>query len=503
MSQTIDPDEADPSAASPSQPEPAAEPGRDDQPAPGYPAAPGEPRASAPAEPAAASSQAADAAAWTAPGSDQAPPYGQAAQATAWTVPGSGQAPPYGQPQGPGYGQVPAYAQGFGAGIGWTLADSPSPILVRFADPAPQNRVTVLFRIVMAIPHLVVLYALNLALEIIGLIGWFAALFTGALPEWAHTFITGVLRWQTRVHSYLSLLTDAYPPFSLDDTAYPVRLLTRPTRLNRLAVFFRIILVFPASIVAGIASLGFVVLSFFGWLIALVTGQLPPALHQAGAAIVRYTARYGGFFYMVTSEYPKGLYGDPPIQGFGVETSSALGGETPAQPEIADTAWPLTLSSAAKSLVTVALVLGVGFIVAYIALIAVLASNSPSVTNALALARVEQANVVLSKSIQTFPSAVQACNGQLSCVTALDRKLGTSLGTFAGTINSIGLSGAASSAATRVVSDSNAAAQDLGQLGAATSVSEYQSTAANGHLQQDLNNLSADYTTLTKDLGAS
>lgn len=378
----------------------------------------------------------------------------------------------------------------------WTLADIPSPIMVSFADPAPQNRLTVLFRIFMAIPHLIVLYALNLALEIVAFIGWFAALFTGALPEWAHVFIAGVVRWQVRVYSYLFLLTDVYPPFSLDDAAYPVRLVTRPTRLNRLAVFFRIILAIPAAIVAAIAAFGFFILSFFGWLIALVTGKLPGALHQAGAAIVRYQARYSGFLFMVTSEYPKGLYGDPPAPGFAAETGMAPGAATQAP----DTTWQLTLSSAAKALVTVALVLGVLGIVAYSVLLGVVVSHSSGVTNALALVKVEQANNQLATTIDGFPAAVSACNGQLKCVAAEDRKLSAALETFVSTLRSISFSGSASAAAASLISDTSTAAQDLKELGAATSVSQYQSIATSGHVQQVLDNLGTDYNALIKDL---
>ncbi len=51
-----------------------------------------------------------------------------------------------------------------------------------FAEPAEQRRLTVLVRIILAIPHLIVLYVLSIASEVVALICWFAALFTGACP---------------------------------------------------------------------------------------------------------------------------------------------------------------------------------------------------------------------------------------------------------------------------------------------------------------------------------
>ncbi len=127
---------------------------------------------------------------------------------------------------------------------------APDEILVAFAEPAEQRRLTVLVRIILAIPHLVVLYVLSIASEVVALICWFAALFTGRLPGGLADFQVGYLRWLTRFSAYLFLLTDVYPPFEFAEAQYPVRLRAEPGPLNRLAVLFRIILVIPASIVS-------------------------------------------------------------------------------------------------------------------------------------------------------------------------------------------------------------------------------------------------------------
>ena len=176
-----------------------------------------------------------------------------------------------------GYGTAGGYAGppgGYGpADGGATLVEGPVPVLVSFAPPAKQNRLTIAFRLLLAIPHLIIVYALGIAAEVVAFIGWWAALFTGSLPDWAHTFITGVVRWQARVSAYTLFLTGSYPPFSLEDESYPVRLVTARARLNRLAVLFRLILLIPAAIVLVLAGYGVAVLSFFCWLIALVAGS--------------------------------------------------------------------------------------------------------------------------------------------------------------------------------------------------------------------------------------
>ena len=123
-----------------------------------------------------------------------------------------------------------------------------APVLVAFAGPAPQSRLTVLVRIFMVIPQLVVLWLLGVAAMVVVIIGWFGALFTGRLPVFAADFLTGYLRWLTRVYAYTVLLTDVYPPFTLDDADYPVRVAVMPGRLNRLAVLFRVFLLIPCLI---------------------------------------------------------------------------------------------------------------------------------------------------------------------------------------------------------------------------------------------------------------
>jgi hypothetical protein len=186
-------------------------------------------------------------------------------------------------------------------------------VLVAFAGPAKQNRLTVLVRIVLAIPHLIVLYALGIATEVVVVISWFAALFTGRVPTGLAGFMAGYLRWSTRVYAYVFLLTDEYPPFELGDTDYPVHVAVQPGRLNRLAVLFRIILVIPAWLIsiALIYGLGTIAI-FIIWLIVLISGTMSETLYGAIAAIVRYFTRFYGYVLLLTGTYPKGLFGDEP-----------------------------------------------------------------------------------------------------------------------------------------------------------------------------------------------
>jgi hypothetical protein len=79
-----------------------------------------------------------------------------------------------------------------------------------------RNRLTTAFRLILVIPHLIVLSLLGVAAFFAWVVAFFAVLFTGRWPDGLRDFVVGVLRWATRVNAYFVLLTDEYPPFSLD-----------------------------------------------------------------------------------------------------------------------------------------------------------------------------------------------------------------------------------------------------------------------------------------------
>ncbi len=96
------------------------------------------------------------------------------------------------------------------------FGDAPYPASYEVVDPAARDRLTVALRIVLAIPHFIVLFFLLCAWWITTVFSWFAILITGAYPEGLYNFGVGCLRWLLRLESYLLLLVDEYPPFSLD-----------------------------------------------------------------------------------------------------------------------------------------------------------------------------------------------------------------------------------------------------------------------------------------------
>lgn len=90
------------------------------------------------------------------------------------------------------------------------------PVTVTIEYREPLSRLTTFFRWFMAIPHWIVLWALGIAAGVLAFIAWWAILFTGKYPQWAFGLVAGYVRWYTRVSGYYLLLTDKYPPFSIE-----------------------------------------------------------------------------------------------------------------------------------------------------------------------------------------------------------------------------------------------------------------------------------------------
>jgi hypothetical protein len=95
------------------------------------------------------------------------------------------------------------------------FGEGPYPLRLEILPPERYNRVTVFFRLFLAIPHYIILFFLAIAQFVVTVIAWFAILFTGQYPEGMFNFSVGVSRWNARVSAYMNLFVDEYPPFSL------------------------------------------------------------------------------------------------------------------------------------------------------------------------------------------------------------------------------------------------------------------------------------------------
>ena len=89
------------------------------------------------------------------------------------------------------------------------------PIDLEVDPPQPQNRLTVFFRFILAIPALLLTNILSNLSQLLAVFSWFIALVMGRVPEGLRNFAALALRIETQTYAYLMLVTGRYPSFNV------------------------------------------------------------------------------------------------------------------------------------------------------------------------------------------------------------------------------------------------------------------------------------------------
>ena len=178
------------------------------------------------------------------------------------------------------------------------------PIRLVVTDDLQRNRLTVFFRLILAIPHVIWLLLWGIVAALAAIANWFATLVKGESPEGLHNFLATYLRYATQVHAYIQLIADPFPGFG-GKPGYPVEIEVDPPQpQNRWTVGFRIFLAIPAFIIAGIFGYLNRILALFSWFVALVLGRVPEGLRNVAAFALRFEQQTAGYTLLLTGRYP-------------------------------------------------------------------------------------------------------------------------------------------------------------------------------------------------------
>jgi hypothetical protein len=179
------------------------------------------------------------------------------------------------------------------------------PIQLVVEDDLQRSRLTVFFRLLLAIPHLLWMTLWGIAAILAWIAAWFVALFTKRVPDGLHNFLAQYLRYQVHVYAYLTLVADPFPGFSGTEGTYPVDLrVALPEEQSRLTVFFRLILAIPAIILSGVMNYLTEVLALFAWFVCLALGRMPEGMRNLLAFSIRYHAQTQAYQWLLTERYP-------------------------------------------------------------------------------------------------------------------------------------------------------------------------------------------------------
>ena len=184
------------------------------------------------------------------------------------------------------------------------------PVGLIVTDDLHRSRLTVFFRLLLAIPHFIVVGLWGIATYIIVLVAWLIAIFTGRVPDGLHNFIAGWLQYATRVTAYVFLLANPFPPFGPMGT-YPVDARIDPAqKQSRLTVFFRGLLAIPALLLTYVFRAVNQIVALLGWFYCLFTGQMNEGMRDISAWLLRYETQTWGYVLLLTGRYPS-LSGAP------------------------------------------------------------------------------------------------------------------------------------------------------------------------------------------------
>jgi hypothetical protein len=228
---------------------------------------------------------------------------------------------------------------------------TPYPVSYSIQRPDHYNRLTVAFRLILAIPQLILVGAgsfevlsipysytssgqnhvfipyfsgglLTLVLSILVFIAWFSILFTKRFPQAFQGFCIMIYRWSQNVQAYVTLLAAPYPPFG--DGPYPLQLSVTPTvEHNRLTTFFRVILAIPHFVALFFLGIAQTVVTIIAWFAILITGQYPAGMYEFSVGVVRWGARVLAYMNLFVDDYPPFSLSEGPALESGLQPETA------------------------------------------------------------------------------------------------------------------------------------------------------------------------------------
>jgi hypothetical protein len=215
----------------------------------------------------------------------------------------------------------------------------PHPIRVVVSDDLRRSRLTVFFRLLLAVPHFVWIVLWGILVFLAAILSWFVVLVSGRLPHAFHRFQSAYVRYWTHLFAFLYLAANPFPGFVGRAGSYPVDVeIEEPARQSRPKTFFRLLLALPAFTLAGllagdamplpggrgwgedgevttaelafialpVPSVGFVAVSvaILAWFVALVLGRSPQGFRDLAAYGLHYGAQTAGYLLFLTDRYP-------------------------------------------------------------------------------------------------------------------------------------------------------------------------------------------------------
>jgi hypothetical protein len=173
--------------------------------------------------------------------------------------------------------------------------------------PERLSRWKIFVKWLLAIPHFIIVYLLQIVAYVMVFIAFFAILFTKRWPRGMFDFMVQIQRWTMNTVVYaLTLQRDEYPPFSGEAGEYPVRLeIDYDEDLSRWLIFVKWLLILPHVIVLTFLAIAAYVVVFIAFFAILFTGRYPRGMFDFVTGVIRWALRvYAYGHWLTTDRYP-------------------------------------------------------------------------------------------------------------------------------------------------------------------------------------------------------
>jgi hypothetical protein len=199
------------------------------------------------------------------------------------------------------------------------------PVRLTVDDDLRRSRLTVLFRLILAIPHFLWWWGWSIVTVFVAIANWVVTLIRGRPPAGLYTFLSSYVRYTTHLYAYVYLAANPWPMFT-GRPGYPVDLaIDAPTPQRRWTVALRLLVALPALLLAvafagggpgvwsesdrseaALTSIGgtLLVVAFFGWFASLALGRMPQGYRDLQVFGIRYLAQAGAYLLVLTDRYP-------------------------------------------------------------------------------------------------------------------------------------------------------------------------------------------------------
>ncbi len=167
-------------------------------------------------------------------------------------------------------------------------------------------------KMLLAIPHLFVLYFVQIAAVFAAWFGFFGIAFTGKLSPGFARFLHNYLGWNLRIIAWFASLRDEYPAFAMEQPEYQARVvITEPTleRSRGLAVagiifFAKAILLIPHFFVLYFLGFAAMIAGWIAYWAIAFTGTYPDGIFKFIVGMMRWYTRTYAWMFSLTDVYP-------------------------------------------------------------------------------------------------------------------------------------------------------------------------------------------------------